>query len=179
MAYDFGPAGREALESLKSNASPDLVARIDSVLNTEHRWQSAALERGDNTRNLNEKLEVSPPSWTVPDELLKAMERNVCQNDGYCYLYASDNSTQVLVLDQLCIGDAKCQPRVWAYRLHNEHWQRDNVGYNNIFLEKGDTSREGYLQQLDLAARAGELELKPVQRMQLFIGDEPFGPVIE
>jgi len=43
MAYDFGPAGREALVSLTSNASPDLAARIDSVLDTEHRWQSARL----------------------------------------------------------------------------------------------------------------------------------------
>ena len=149
------------------------------MLDTEHRWQSAALERGDNAHGIKEKLVVNPPSWTVPEELLKSMEPKVCKNDGYCYLYASDNNTQALVLDQLCIGDAKCQPRVWVYRLHNERWQRDNVGYNNIFLEKGDTSREEYLQQLDLAARAGELELKPVQRMQLFIGDEPFGPAIE
>ena len=46
-------------------------------------------------------------------------------------------------------------------------------------LEKDANSRGVYLEQLDLAARAGKLELKPVERMQLFIGDEPFGQVIE
>ena len=179
MAYDFGPAGREALESLKSNALPDFVARIDGVLDTKSRRQASFLERQRSVNNVSDKIKINPPSWTVPDELLKVIGRNTCEGDGYCYLYASDNNSEVLVLEQMCSGNGKCQPRVKIYRLRNEQWRFDSTRQPIFNLDKAAGSRDDYLKRLDLAASAGKLELKPVQRMQLFIDDEPFGQVIE
>ena len=122
---------------------------------------------------------MNTPPWTVPEDLLKVLQRDTCKYDGYCHLYISDSRSQALVLDQLCYGNGQCQPRVNVYRHHKERWRLENAGYANGLLEKDANSRGVYLEQLDLAARAGKLELKPVERMQLFIGDEPFGQVIE
>jgi len=179
MAFDFGPTGREALESLKSNASAQFATRIAGVLGAENRWQSVTVEAGKSNQNVKDKLKVSTPPWTVPEDLLKVLQRDTCKYDGYCHLYISDSRSQALVLDQLCYGNGQCQPRVNVYRLHKDRWQLENAGYANGLLEKDANSRGVYLEQLDLAARAGKLELKPVERMQLFIGDEPFGQVIE
>ncbi len=179
MAYDFGPVGREVLESLKSNASSDLSARIDGVLGTERRWESVNLERERDINNLTDKLVINPPSWSVPAELLRAMGQHICKGDGYCHLYASGSNSQALVLDQWCFRSSKCRPRVTVYRLHNDRWQLENSGHVNVFVDKDAVTDEEYLHQLDLAAGAGKLELRPVQRMQLFIDDEPFGQVIE
>ena len=176
LAFDFGPAGREALESLKSNAAADFTARIDGVLGVGSRWESVRLERGEKISGIKDKLTVSPPSWTVPDELLKVMGPDTCKHDGYCYLYASANKSRVLVLEPLCFGNG-CRPGVKIYRVHDERWRLDRAGYPDVFSGKNENTE--YLQQLDTAAREGKLELKPVQRMQLFIGGEPFGRVME
>lgn len=182
LAFDFGPAGRAALESLKTTASPALAVKIDGVMNAESRWQANNIEEKHDATELADKLVVNPLSWDVPEDLMQMLsERHVCSKKSYCYLFASKNNSEVILIDQLCHGTRheRCYPRIQLFENNNGGWSGDSFsiaasGSNKDFKARGQLQKE-----VDLAAIEGKLEIKPVQRMQLFVGDQPFGPTIE
>jgi len=182
MAFDFGPAGRAALESLKSTASPVFAAKIDGVMNTESRWQANDLAEIEDVMEVKDKLVVNPSSWAVPEELMQRLSKlSVCHKKSYCYLFASKNNSEVILIDQLCHGSRheQCRPRLQVLEENLGGWSVDTVSIASPDMNKDFEARGQLLKQVDRAAIEGKLELKPVQRMQLFVGDQPFGPTIE
>jgi len=182
LAFDFGPAGRTALETLKTTASPTFAAKIDGVMNADYRWRADDLEEPEDVIEVKDRLVISPSSWVVPQELMQRLTKlKVCSNTSYCYLFASSNNSEVILIDQLCHGtrDEQCRPRLQVLQEHPGSWSVDTVSISNPEMNKDFAARGELLKQVDIAAIEGKLKLKPVQRMQLFVDDQPFGPTIE
>ncbi len=181
FAFDFGPAGREALESLQDTSSTALSSRIGDVLEMNNRWEALRLEHSQTTAGISEKLTVIPSSKEVPAQLLEVLRTNmVCKND-YCYLLWSETGKSATLVDQNCRDKNRCQPEIYIYKRSYDTWQQHYGGfdsYTEINIQ-GTKSEDEVVKELEAAALAGEVELRPVQRMQVYIGGNPVGDVIE
>jgi len=180
FAFDFGPSGREALSTLKENASPGLSARIDNALSEKSRWQVAQADSQSDYLSVKDKLTINPTDWTVTDKLLMEMSSaQACKDDGYCHLFVSESETQVLLLDRYCYDSNRCEPRLHRFdRLDDGGWMQQYPGELHKLMN--DRSNPGqHLERLDTAIINGKVELRPVQRLQLFIDGESMGQSIE
>jgi len=186
LAHDFGPAGRDALDRLKSSVSPETVAKIDKITAAKSRRAAKYLaenQLADNTANI--RIMTGPD--TIPDRLLQQLKNDHACKDGYCYLFWSEDETEVTLVNQTCItaGSGECQPRVHLYRLNDIFWYESNQHTNLNRLYKllpeseKPASRKLFINQLDAAAKEGKLELRPVQRTQLYIDGVPVGPIMK
>lgn len=137
----------------------------------------------DNTDNI--RVVVGPE--TIPDGLQRRLKSNNACNDGYCYLLWSEDETEATLVNQTCTpaGSATCQPQIHFYQHNGTTWSRSrqNTSLNHIYnlLPESDkpASWKAFVTQLDLAAKQGKLELRPVQRMQLYIDGIAVGPVMK
>ena len=108
------------------------------------------------------------------------MRASVNCRDQYCYAVWSENDDTVLIVDQNCPRAGLCRPRVTLYIRSDFNWRRVYQHTKLLDDELGDEDDiAAYLQNLESAAMLGEIELRPVQRMQVFIGGSPVGPVVE
>ena len=180
FAFDFGPAGRKTLEDMRATTSTAVAARIDIVLDQDKRWNAARLEKQKNERDLKDIIKSIPSTRQIPDELLSVLRASVNCRDQYCYAVWPENDDTVLIVDQSCPLSGLCRPKVTLYIRNDFNWRRV---FQHTKLPDGELGEEDdiavYLEKLESAAIQGEIELRPVQRMQIFIGDSPIGPVVE
>ena len=180
FAFDFGPAGRRTLENMRVTTSTAVAARIDIVLGQDKRWNASRLEKQKNERDLKDIIKSIPSTRQIPDELLSVLRASVNCRDQYCYAVWSENDDTVLIVDQNCPRAGLCRPSVTLYIRSDFNWRRVYQHTKLLDDELGDEDDiAAYLQNLESAAMLGEIELRPVQRMQVFIGGSPVGPVVE
>ncbi len=187
MAFDFGPAGRQALQALKVDASPSLAIRIQQVEQVRAEGSSGRYLLETSITEPNAEIEVLVGPADIPGALRRAIGQHGRCRFQYCYLLWSDSEKEVALVEQVCHTDAdrKCEPAVSTYRLHTELWIRQygqNDSLWNIYQSLDPAARPPTLgeftSQLDDAAKAGRLEVRPVQRKQVFIGDTAIGPTL-
>ena len=179
MAFDFGPAGREALQDLRRNGSKEFAARIDEVLNAKSRW---AANKVTDEIVISVVIRVLNGSAEIPASLLAVLGNNqVCRND-YCFLLWTENKAGAFLVDQNCRGSAGCRPEVQLYRRNADRWDRE-FKYSSpddllSLVQRSDEadSAKALIRRLDAAAQAGTIEIRPVQRMQVFIDGHAIGP---
>lgn len=183
MAFDFGPAGRAALLDLRNTASPSLASRIDNILAADSRRAAQFL---DTEAEADITVTVMNGSGTVPEELRHAIQLSEGCGADYCYLFWSAGGQEAIVLDQICSSHTPtpCQPNVQRYTTNGSQWfhHYHNNRYDRLYetLHPADrpASLSVFIKALDNAARQGLLELRPVQRQQLFIDGIPVGPTL-
>ena len=186
MAFDFGPAGHKALAELKNTASAEFTSRIENTLSAKTRYIA---RRNENDRESQNKgtLRVMAGVQTIPEGLLNRLQQDRTCKYGYCYLYWSKSGREVILVNRTCSSEwfGDCRPDVYLYKLQRGFWTSSNQSadithlYDTLPSSEKPESKEAFLRQLDTAAEQGSIELRPVQRMQLYIDGVPVGPTME
>ncbi len=163
MAYDFGPAGRRALEQLAAASPSDAVRHAA-------RTALAAVDRAQlsdrrQARSLAGAVTVVPSEVTPPAELFEAFAWQQCGDDVRCVLhYTPDAAVAVLVS-----GCDTCQLGVRLARRTATGWEPTE----SVPIADHRAAVTGK----DLAA--GPIEVRSVERRQLFVAGQPVGGAFE
>jgi hypothetical protein len=170
LRFDFGPAGRRALERLGAEGAPPIREAAARALAIKDRYVLAEQVRtAHNSGRLARKLRVVPAGTTLPPPLMTAVARlyTTC-SVGPCTVLWSPPAREALVLGFPCTG---CQAGLTSLVLDERNqWSERSMG-----VQLGNQKVADHLAQLR-AAQAGQIELRPVQRRQVFLGGEAVGP---
>lgn len=167
FAFDFGPSGRAALEGLARNGSPAQRAAARATLDADSRWapgipvSAAAGERP--SARVAERLRVLP-AGTVADVAL----RQAIASAGYC------SGAEV------CFAWQLGAERFLVFEPSGTH-----IRHRRFMSAGPDGWRTDGDERYDPGTPAGEfgaearLELRAVERRELFIDGAPSGVVVD
>ena len=166
LAFDFGPSGRAALKDLAKSVDKDRADRAKFALAVENRWDLAP-ERGLSAagaayaaKPLESKVRVLPAGKKLPPELATALRNQQWCRDKPCIVYwlsddrvamISSGGAYVMVIDRDSGG-------VWNpnYALQN------GAAIGDVTLTVEDVEK-------------APVEVRSIQRRQVFVGGKPVG----
>lgn len=164
MAFDFGPEGRERLEevSSKGNAALRKFAKfaLDSRERHELFMKSATLAQSS---RLDRYLRILSPGVALTDELKAEITGYNGCNDKPCALLRLDEGRLLLVHNP---HGGLVQSRVIDVATLGEDGKKPAAATPVMSQEKTDLSR-------------ASIEIRPVQRRQLYVDGKPVGEPIE
>jgi len=185
LAFDFGAPGKVALTQLRKSADAAIRGLAERASRAESRWEISDAPRADRHK-LVAGLRVFPQGATLParlrDELLNndaLLADQACSGEQSCTLLLVDERAALLVRNFCSPADggrgSVFRPNcidVDRYVLDGEKWRnamRDELAPVDDATRKAQA--EGY--------HAGQVEIRPVQRRQVFVGGVPVGDAFE
>lgn len=168
--FDFGPPGRAALINLAIKAPNPTVRRFaNETRKLKTRWQESpnAGLAGSGVA-LDQRMTILP----VPVPLDAALRSRLIAHDACgpkrdCIMrYVPGEDFAIII--QIQPDCATCDPFVRLIRQQEGRWMPDSV-----YL-----MRAGKAASLVAAIRAGQVDMRPVERRQLFIGGEAVGETL-
>lgn len=171
LRFDFGPAGRRALERIRDSGPANLRAFAATALANKDRWPVAApAEARRNARQLEDNIRVVPLPAEVPPELRVALAQSLACRFGPCTLVWETGAPEAIAVGFLCEG---CDAGVVRFSRHpTGGWRVERD------IEPGipsETLRVPKAQRRRVAS--GVVEVRPVERRQVFVDGQPVGPV--
>jgi hypothetical protein len=172
LKFDFGQPGRRALERIAASGSPVLRRHAQRAQLLTNRW--AALEEtrvGQNVRRLAGSIRVLPRQLPVPQPLLDVVARQSVCGDGGCTLFWSPGQRSAVAVGIPC-------PRCEAMALQ---LMIDSKGEWQVLVTPGDVQRgtSASVEEQRAALARGAVEIRPVERRQVFVGGKPVGMPFE
>ncbi|CAN5369725.1 hypothetical protein BH09PSE4_BH09PSE4_11930 [soil metagenome] len=176
LAFDYGAPGKAALAKLRSSPDPLLRRRAVQAGTAATRWDlvQAVPSRDEAAKSIRVLPAGSPP---LPDALLDTLGRSGCggNDQGGCTVLVTAPG-KVIVVRQSCFGGTfplVCE-NVQALSLADGQWSigREVLGRG----EPGYAERAAAQQK---AYAAGQVEVRPVQRRQVYVGGVPVGDPFE
>lgn len=176
LRFDFGPAGRRALERLKATAAAPVRAKAAEALAATDRWVLADKTRTVDARaGFADRVTVFPAKVVLPPELIDAMTRfSQCgaKGDTQICVVRYDAGGDRAVLVHFAKDCPNCALNVTPLRrLPSGSWGQVNA-------EVADTLAETNNRQKAAVSR-GDIEIRAVERKQVFLGGEPVGQAFE
>jgi len=177
LAFDFGPAGRRALESLDTSNNKALAIRVENALNSKNRWVARSNQNtGESQRQIEEKLQVRPNTAIINKELMEALQQhNICNGD-YCFFLMEESGKAGSAISQNCQRKAEhCEVQVSRFKLCNDRWTKLRTGDCETYYANQTSEQKAQHKEQDKAAAAGDVEVREVVLKQVFIGGEAVG----
>jgi len=200
MAFDFGPAGRERLAEIAKRGTKDQRTLAATALKSKTRddveTDVAEVGRfGPQASTIN----VFPTGTPIQPGLRAALlggpgvKEPLCNKSGVCRLFLKPGATiAIAFLDQCAALPAKtrgepgirCSKLPGVFELRDGKWS--NI-YSKLFDLDGPiprkvvspTEERAMLKRESQAMDRGDIEVRTIERRQLFIGGEPSGNVFE
>jgi len=185
LAFDFGPSGRRALERLKQAGVSEVVRKAATeALAYKSRWDAPEpLERAER-RAAFANLRVLPKAVPLPPALAVVVEENGhCSGKRPCTIYYEEGSDRaVLITQPTCAGEGvatsssgtrECSSVGIPLFGKGEHW------FGGSELLVGKALDQATLARIQEGWRSGKVEVRAVQRRQVFIGGEPVGQTFD
>ncbi|MEQ1726326.1 MAG: DUF4153 domain-containing protein [Sphingopyxis sp.] len=167
MAFDFGPAGRRALQQLARSGTPARRAAITAALAAENRYGvDENLDEQVDRRPLAQRLRIIPAGRALPPAAMTALEAQYRCAQGACV---------ALWIDDRRIGYVQQSNRrddlqsAILYRHRNGRWHNTD--------ENADYRRDSRETPPDLATAT--VELRSVARRQIMVDGKVVGESIE
>jgi hypothetical protein len=180
LRFDFGDPGRAAVARLAKNGNAAIRTAALFALKAEDRWALSRHEDGRiRAERMARELRVIPAAVPLPKGLLESFSRFDRYGDkddkrAYALLYKAGDSVAVLV-SYTCEG---CEPDVDVRRLSAEgNWEVPSPAYARNNRTSDEVKAQNRLAG-DAIAR-GEIDIRPVQRRQVFVKGNPVGDVFE
>lgn len=189
LAFDFGEPGRKALERLKASSDAEIRRTATDIAKKERRWDIDQAEPDPAPRlaALEKRLRILPRTVAVPPglgELLMA-ERACGSEDARCTLWLSQASSEALVFQDDCFDRIEKQPEPTTFYARSMSCTapRRFVAVSGKWME-AEANDLGRRSDADRAAaeqgfKSGAIEVRPVQRRQVFVGGVPVGDPFE
>ena len=175
LRFDFGPAGRRALERLAESGSATTRTLARRSLAAKTRWPIVAGETADSGRQpLPPRLRVTPAESRVPPVLLDLISVTGSCGVVECRIIFDAPDRAVLV-GQPC---PDCDLGVRLYAARNGTWREvEPVAPQSAPLDPPAGNAAAGRQRGALAD--GRVEVRSVDKRQVFIDGEPVGPVFD
>ncbi|WP_447761902.1 DUF4153 domain-containing protein [Sphingopyxis panaciterrae] len=166
MAFDFGPSGRAALKELTRSPQKERADRAKLALASDNRWDlrpEGGIDAADAAyiqKPIEEKVRVLPEGRALAPELATAIKNQDWCRAAPCIAYFLSNKRIALI--------GRGENRVMVI-------DRDDKGvWNpNYALDNGTALGNTMLTADDIEKAA--VEVRPVQRRQLYVGGKPIG----
>lgn len=172
LAFAFGEPGKAALRKLQQSANADIRKRAIAAGKANNRWEVA--ENQPTREELAQRLRVLPAgSAPLAPQLLDMLGR-FCADTG-CTVVVVDPGKQVAFIPSDCFDAARswsCS-NVSGARLVDGKWQDMNPA-----ISAGEKAPAEIKAQAEAFA-AGRVDVRPVARRQVFVGDKPVGEPFE
>jgi hypothetical protein len=172
LRFDFGPAGLRALERLRDTGRPPMREMAARALAVDDRWSVGdQVRQTQNSKRLARTLRVFPTGSVLEPALATAVARlyNICST-GPCTVIRTPGAREVVVIGFRC---PDCQAGLTRLVIDERgRWAERSFGLDAGAAAGGPADKEAQLR----AAAAGQIELRPVQRRQVFLGGQPLGP---
>lgn len=184
LAFDFGKPGRDALTRLRSAKDPALRKKAEEAAKAKDRWD---LDIGDDRRSgANQSVlanaRVLPAGATVPQGLVDLIgAKYQCRQGNMCTIFVASPSEAIIFADTCYAGMIDKSGKAIAGPIY--------CGGGDRFVMIGGTWQEGVgdrfapseAQRAQIATGypAGRIEIRPVQRRQVFVGGVPVGDAFE
>jgi hypothetical protein len=172
LRFDFGPAGRNALERLASSGPVAFRAQARNALALKDRWAAREETRvGQDARNLAQSLRVMPRQVPVPEGLLDALARERSCGFGRCTLFWTPGARSAVAVGLPCVNCQAAAARLLV----------DESGVWRVADGRRDTSvvAAAPLKGQREALEQGRVEIRNVQRQQVFVDGKPVGAPFE
>jgi|GEM_PF-398883 len=168
--FDFGPPGRAAINRLARSSDPTIRRHASEARKLPDRWTESPSALAARSRDaLDRRLTILPAHVALTPALRQRLVKfDVCGESAECLLRyepGDDFAIAIAMPEPACRG---CAPSVRLIRLEKGVWS-DRADY----LADGDAARA-----LVDKIRAGDVQLRPVERRQLFIGGEAVGETL-
>jgi hypothetical protein len=172
LRFDFGPAGRRALERLAGSGPAGFRAQARKALKLESRWAAREETRvGQDARMLAQRLRVVPGQVPVPQALLTALARQQTCGYGRCTLFWTAGAPAAVAVGMPC---ENCQASAMRLLIDEKGGWRVADAAGDARSPTSASTKE----QRD-ALEQGRVEIRSVQRQQVFVGGKPVGPPFE
>lgn len=176
LAFDFGKPGRDALKRLQGSGNAAIRERALQAGEAEDRW--SVPDTLPTRADVSKQVRVLPAGSPAPPvALLDYLARQRCgaEGEGGCTLVWIDATTAMLLRDSCFAGD-----RQWVCtqteRVHlaDGKWA---AGSSNVVLSREEAKTRSAAQ--GKAYAAGQVDVRNVERRQVFVGGEPVGEAFE
>jgi hypothetical protein len=170
MRFDFGPAGRRKLQDLAATGPAQLRARAVEWLKADTRHGLESLDVNSKSRPVAEpSLVVQPAGRAVPDPLRRRIGQDGLCGAAPCRLVFHGASTAVLLLPSC----DTCLPSVRIYTAAPEGgWTDEPPPPPRVELAP-PPGRPG------AAAPGGQVEIRTIEKQQVFVDGQPVGPLFD
>jgi hypothetical protein len=170
MAFDFGPKGRKALADIAKSPDKAKADMAKWALATKNRWDlniaGEPVDAADvafGAKPIREKVRVLPAGQVLADDAYKAIEER-----GQCR--AAPCAAYVLGPDQLVVIGKGNNVMLFARHKETGMWEEDYQGFSGVAQTEGPTVEE---------VEKARIEVRPVQRRQVFVNGKPVGEDFE
>lgn len=174
LAFDFGKPGRDALAKLKTSKNAAIARRATEIAAFDDRWQVGDQDReAENREQLAKSLRILPADTTPPDALRDAIGSGYeCRGGTGCTLVMLAGGKEALLFRDSCYSSGArnagaCYDR---YVLVEGKWLNGGA----VTLDEDATKA-----RRDAGYKAGQIEVRPVQSRQVFVGGVPVGEPFE
>lgn len=165
MAFDFGPAGRERLAEIARTGAPDQRKLALAALATKDRYQvEEQVRAADSAATLATRLRIVPDGAPLPTGIRESIAATRYCRVGPCVVTLKDDHSAV-VAGQLFKDDAVGSQLI--ERTSNGKWE--------VFGPHGPNYKEPIRADVSTAT----VELRTVERHQLYIDGKPVGEAFE
>jgi len=171
MAFDFGPAGREALARIAKSPDKARAELAGFALKAKDRWE--LLGSGDSidasdvaygAKAIEDKVRVFPAGRNLAPEAYAVLDtRGECKT-APCIVYALGEARFALLTRGGNVG-------LFARDAKTGQWAEDYTAF-----QSGDTTRGLTIDELE---KVTDVEVRAVSRQQLFVNGKPVGEDFE
>lgn len=189
MAFDFGPAGRRALERLqRSGPGKEIRDHARTALAQKERYPMVAAPELRRQQELVDRLRILPRPVPLPEGLRTALAQNFsCSTpapaSARCAIHYMEGSDVAVAIGPASCSASNpptgtfpaqhCDPAVQTFYRDGDMWLPTRV--HNL----APPEQQRRMKAIADALARGQVELREVKRRQLFIGGEPVGQAFE
>lgn len=193
LAFRFGQPGKDALKRLTTSANAAIREQAVAASKAQTQWEVPDGEKLSQPADLAKTLRILPQGTALPDELRKVIsDTYFCGFGNKCTLTFLPGGAEAVLLQDDCFVAAPPTPAptptskdivavatgpvtctqsgtVTRYRLAGGKW-------TDVANESSGGAEPA---QTDAPYKAGKIEVRKVERRQVFIGDQPVGDPFE
>lgn len=187
LAFDFGEPGKAALKQLAASTDPKIAAKAVAVAKAGTRYDVEQIVQRDRAlAGIGDRLRVLPVLVALPPALLKILPGwDACGPDdkAQCTVIYRAGAVEAWAIQSACFNEVpqasgtppmvtapNCQ--IGRMRLSGGEWKtvERNLAAPMALAER---------QRLAAAFASGQIDVRPVQRRQVFVGGVPVGEAFE
>ncbi len=183
LAFDFGEPGRKALERLRTSGDANTRKAAHVAMAAKDRWQLMGSQHEQaRLSQVEKRVRMLPRVIALTPELRGILaDHKVCGDvDLRCTLYVFPGERQAIIYKDSCVASLEERREEatgvdWTCRnpirieLADGKWRFMDARVSNPAMRAALS--EGY--------REGKIEVRPVQRRQVFVGGVPVGDPFE
>lgn len=180
--FDFGPTGKQAVRDLAQSGNAEIRKRAKEIQQAKYRWDATELDqRRIAAETLDRRLTILPAKVALPEDLQTRLSgSDMCGSSQSCVLLYRPSESSAVLITTPCDN---CDPMVRPIYALNGRWQEQQgsgpVAVWPVVSARRASPSEAERQAIAEAIRQGKVDIRPVQRRQLFIDGKAAGQPFE